>query len=54
MMKMSGKGSKPRPINNREQYESNWDRIFGMKNNEDAKRKGEGAKTPTVGKRQTN
>jgi hypothetical protein len=51
---MSGKGSKPRPINNREQYESNWDRIFGMKNNEDAKRKGEGAKAPTVDKRQTN
>lgn len=50
---MSGKGSKPRPINNRDQFEKNWDRIFGMKNNEDAKRKGEGQETATVGKRQT-
>ena len=48
-----GKGSKPRPINNREQFESNWDRIFGMKNNENTKCESEGAKTPTVGKRQT-
>lgn len=23
-----GKGSKPRPIYNRKQYEDNWDRIF--------------------------
>jgi len=48
---MNGKGSKPRPINNREQFESNWDRIFGMKNNENAKCKSEGTKTSTVGKR---
>jgi len=25
---MSGKGSTPRPIPNREQYESNWDAIY--------------------------
>lgn len=28
---MSGKGSSPRPIPNREQYEDNFDRIFGKK-----------------------
>lgn len=24
-----GKGSKPRPISNQKQFDSNWDRIFG-------------------------
>ena len=49
-----GKGSSPRPINNREQFESNWDLIFGKKkDNENAKRKSEGQETATVGKRQT-
>lgn len=28
---MNGKGSKPRPIVNRSQFEDNWDRIFGKK-----------------------
>ena len=28
-----GKGSKPRPIKYREQFEDNWDRIFGLKEN---------------------
>jgi len=28
-----GKGSKPRPIKYREQFEDNWDRIFGHKEN---------------------
>lgn len=29
---MSGKGSKPRPLSvPREKFESNWDRIFGKK-----------------------
>lgn len=28
-----GKGSKPRPIKYREQFEDNWDRIFGKKEN---------------------
>ena len=46
-----GKGSKSRPINNREQFESNWDRIFGMKDNENTERKSEGQKTSTVDKR---
>jgi hypothetical protein len=37
-MKMSkswhgGKGSNPRPIKYREQFEDNWDRIFGTKEN---------------------
>lgn len=31
---MSGKGSKPRPMPNRDQYENNWDAIFGNKKNE--------------------
>ncbi len=26
-----GKGSKPRPIPNRQKYEDNWDRIFNQK-----------------------
>tara|TARA_B100001057_G_C22832631_1_gene943965 strand:+ start:515 stop:688 length:174 start_codon:yes stop_codon:yes gene_type:complete len=26
-----GKGSKPRPITNQEQFEENWDMIFGRK-----------------------
>ena len=26
-----GKGSRPRPITNKEQYEKNWDMIFGNK-----------------------
>ena len=36
-----GKGSKPRPIPDRKQYEENWDRIFGKKNEqrEDSKNK---------------
>ena len=31
-----GKGSKPRPINDRKKFEENWDKIFGNKdkNNE--------------------
>lgn len=24
-----GKGSRPRPIENKQQFEQNWDRIFG-------------------------
>lgn len=28
---MSGKGSAPRPIPDRESYERNWDAIFGKK-----------------------
>lgn len=30
-----GKGSRPRPIKFREQFEDNWDRIFGIKENTD-------------------
>ncbi len=26
-----GKGSKPRPITDRKQFDKNWDRIFGNK-----------------------
>ena len=29
-----GKGSKPRPIENRKKFEDNWDKIFGKKNDE--------------------
>lgn len=31
MLIMSGKGSSPRPIPNQKQFEDNWDRIFGKK-----------------------
>jgi hypothetical protein len=30
---MSGKGSKPRPIPNKEKFESNWDKIFKKPDN---------------------
>lgn len=29
-----GKGSKPRPITNKSQFEENWDKIFGSKKKE--------------------
>lgn len=30
---MNGKGDKPRPFSvNREEFESNWERVFGNKN----------------------
>ena len=28
---MSGKGSKPRPITDREKFKANWDKIFSVK-----------------------
>lgn len=28
---MSGKGSKPRPVTDREKFKANWDKIFGVK-----------------------
>jgi len=28
------KGSKPRPVQDRKQFEDNWDRIFGQKKKE--------------------
>jgi hypothetical protein len=31
-----GKGSKPRPIPDRKQYEENWDRIFGKKKQDES------------------
>jgi hypothetical protein len=35
-----GKGSKPRPIQDRKQFEDNWDKIFGKKKpNDDSKTK---------------
>ena len=30
-----GKGSSPRPIPNRKQFEDNWDKIFGKKKEKD-------------------
>jgi hypothetical protein len=27
-----GKGSSPRPVQDRKQFEENWDKIFGKKN----------------------
>ncbi len=38
-----GKGSKPRPIPDRDKYESSWDKIFG-------KGKGDGKKTKDTSK----
>ncbi len=32
-----GKGSKPRPVKDQQQFENNWDRIFGPKEKENAK-----------------
>ena len=37
---MSGKGSAPRPIPNREQYESNYDAIFGKQKKPEYKKCG--------------
>jgi len=48
-----GKGDSARPISNREQFEKNWDLIFGKKDNEDAISEGEGEKTPAVDEGQT-
>jgi hypothetical protein len=48
-----GKGSKSRPISNRDRFAKNWDEIFGKKNNENTKCEGERKKTSTVGKRPT-
>ena len=30
-----GKGSKPRPIEDRKKFEDNWDKIFGKKEKKD-------------------
>ena len=32
-----GKGSKPRPIEDKKQFEDNWDKIFGKKPKEEPK-----------------
>jgi len=32
-----GKGSKPRPISDRKQFEDNWDKIFGKKEDKSPK-----------------
>ena len=32
---MSGKGSRPRPIPNRKEFEDSWEAIFGKKNKTD-------------------
>ena len=37
-MSDGGKGSKPRPIPNREKFEENWDRIFGKPKKEEKKK----------------
>jgi hypothetical protein len=31
---MSGKGSRPRPIPNKDKFEDSWDKIFGSKTKE--------------------
>lgn len=38
-MSDGGKGSMPRPIPNRKQYEENWDRIFGKNQKENNEEK---------------
>jgi hypothetical protein len=32
-----GKGSRPRPIEDKKKFEDNWDAIFGTKEKQDAK-----------------
>ena len=41
-----GKGSKPRPIKDQEQFKDNWDRIFGSKDKKDAKNSDSRTKLP--------
>lgn len=36
-MSDGGKGSKPRPIPNRDKFEDNWDKIFGKKPKKESK-----------------
>lgn len=36
-----GKGSKPRPISDRKQFEDNWDRIFNKKNQDNENKSNE-------------
>ena len=38
-MRDGGKGDAPRPINNREQFENNWDNIFKTPKQQYEKRK---------------
>lgn len=38
-MSTGGKGSHPRPIPNRKQFEENWDKIFGKKEPKHVKKK---------------
>ena len=37
-----GKGSTPRPISNKKQFDTNWDKIFGKLDYEDIKCESEG------------
>ena len=46
-----GKGSTPRPISNKKQFDTNWDKIFGKLDYEDIKCESEGQETPTVDER---
>jgi hypothetical protein len=46
-----GKGSTPRPISNKKQFDTNWDKIFGKLDYENAVSESEGQETPTVDER---
>lgn len=46
-----GKGDRPRPISNREQFDVMWNRIFGKLDNEDTISESKGQETPTMDER---
>tara|TARA_B100001142_G_C14086950_1_gene559702 strand:- start:421 stop:591 length:171 start_codon:yes stop_codon:yes gene_type:complete len=46
-----GKGSTPRPISNKKQFDMNWDKIFGKLDYEKSISESEGQTPPTVDKR---
>lgn len=48
---MAGKGSSPRPIPNRQQFDNNWDSIF-KKENKDVEDMGEGAGGESIERQQ--
>ena len=49
-----GKGDRPRPINNRKQFDENWKLIFGKLDNENTVGEGERQETPTMDERPVN
>ena len=46
-----GKGDRPRPISNREQFEKNWNLIFGKLDNESTVSESKRQETPAMDER---